>query len=832
FAARGEDGREPFDLTYRIMLSDGSIRVIREEIEPAFDASGECISESGTVQDITEWDTTQRALRESQELLQDAQRRAKLAYWVWEFATEKLSWSEGATDLLGVPKEQLPTSNGETLALTHPDDRQRVAAIYEKSGRDFAGYEIEYRALRPDGTVFWLRELAQITLDEAGRPFRMFGTTQDITDQKLVEENLRQIQTDLLASQRRARIATWRWLISDGDFYTWSSQAAQVLGYPTDQLPSSDADFLRIVVPADRDKLAQLMARAFHEYIPIETEYRIRRADGNIAWIKELSELQRDERGRPLRMIGTVQDITSQKRVEEALRESEALLREAQRRAKLAHWRWSRASDLYDWSTEAAAVLGISPERLPSNDREYLRLIHAEDQERVAETYAATTANPAAYAVDYRIVRPDGSHIWIRELAEAIAGKNGEVIYGLGTIQDITEQKLLQEQLLQAQKMEAVGQLTGGIAHDFNNLLAVILGNLELIQARPDLNPAIGKRIDTAIRTTLRGAELTHRLLAFGRRQPLAPKATNVNELLRGLQELIRRPLGPHIDISVIEADSLWLTEVDPAQLENAVLNLTLNARDAMPEGGKLTIESWNVTIGASDLSGGEELSPGDYVAIAVSDSGGGMPPEVVARAFEPFFTTKGVGKGTGLGLSMVYGFVKQSGGHVKLYSELGHGTTVKILLPRLIHEQASAMATASEERSGHGEHILVIDDEADLRELACSYLESLGYEVVSAADGMQGLATLDRLKRIDLLLTDVILPGNLDGRAIAREARKRYPDLKVLYMSGYAPQASTRSGRIDEAGLMITKPFRKSELSRKLREVLDGKRQLESANT
>jgi CheY-like chemotaxis protein len=247
-----------------------------------------------------------------------------------------------------------------------------------------------------------------------------------------------------------------------------------------------------------------------------------------------------------------------------------------------------------------------------------------------------------------------------------------------------------------------------------------------------------------------------------------------------------------------------------------------------MPTGGKLTIETANIEIRAADVHGGEDFSPGDYVAIAVSDTGSGMPPEVAARAFEPFFTTKDVGKGTGLGLSMVYGFVKQSGGHVKLYSEPGHGTTVRLLLPRLQRDRSAVAASAAEEHSGRGEKILIVEDESDLRELASSYLEGLGYAVTTAGDGAAALSMLGSEARIDLLLTDVILPGNMDGRAVAREARRRQPGLKVLFMSGYAPRAAARNGQIDEPGLLIGKPFRKSELSRKLREVLDGEPQTE----
>jgi len=516
-------------------------------------------------------------------------------------------------------------------------------------------------------------------------------------------------------------------------------------------------------------------------------------------------------------------NIAERETAQHAAERSEQRLLKAQRVAQIGSWEWIAETNRLRWSPEALRIFGYDTDvtDLPIGD--WKRSIHPEDVGPTMATLDANRDRGLAFDMRYRILRADGSIRMIHERVEPVLDGSGAIVGETGTLQDMTELRNLEEQLHQAQRMQAVGQLTGGIAHDFNNLLAVILGNLELIQELDNLEPAARQRIDTAVRNTLRGAELTHRLLAFSRRQPLSPKATNINELIRSLQELICRPLGPKIEFDVVESSTLWLTEVDQAQLENALLNLVLNARDAMPQGGTLTIETRNVVINHSDISAGQDLAPGGYVAVTVRDTGCGMPPAVAARAFEPFFTTKDVGKGTGLGLSMVYGFVKQSGGHVRLWSEQGHGTTVQLLLPQLRSESDAESSAMVEARPGRGEKILVVDDEADLRELARSYLESSGYEVFTAANGSEALAALNRLKQIDLLLTDIILPGNLDGRATARRARILRPGLKVLFMSGHAPQVTADSGQIDEPDLLIPKPFRKSELSRKLREVLDA---------
>jgi PAS domain S-box-containing protein len=389
------------------------------------------------------------------------------------------------------------------------------------------------------------------------------------------------------------------------------------------------------------------------------------------------------------------------------------------------------------------------------------------------------------------------------------------------------ELRVNEEALRQSQKMEAVGQLTGGVAHDFNNLLQVIIGNLDTIQRNlPEESTRLKRAASQALNGARRAASLTQRLLAFSRRQPLDPKPTNVNGLMTNLSELVHRTLGEVVAVETVLAAGLWQVEVDANELEAAILNLAVNARDAMPDGGKLTIETANAHIDEAYASNYVEVSPGQYVGIYVSDTGKGMDEATVARAFEPFFTTKPVGRGTGLGLSQVYGFVKQSGGHVKIYSEVGQGTTVKIYLPRFTAAGSREQELEPEAPVPDGEPeetILVLEDDDDVRTYSVDILRELGYRVIEAHDGPSALRLLERQQRVDLLFTDVVLPGGMTGAQVAEQARAQRPDLKVLFTTGYARNAIIHHGRLDKGVRLITKPFASGELAAKVRDILDG---------
>ena len=392
-----------------------------------------------------------------------------------------------------------------------------------------------------------------------------------------------------------------------------------------------------------------------------------------------------------------------------------------------------------------------------------------------------------------------------------------------------TDQRLAAEETLrQSQKLDAIGHLTGGVAHDFNNLLTIIIGNLEtaqrLLESWTDaVHLKLAQRIGNAMHGAERAAALTKRLLAFARQQPLNPAAIDVNRLLNGLADFLRRALGEDVSLEIVGAGGVWPVEADPAELEAAVLNLAVNARDAMPDGGKLTIETANAYLDDGYCRQYPDVRPGQYVQISVTDSGGGMNKAIIERAFEPFFTTKQAGQGTGLGLSQVYGFVKQSGGHVKIYSEVGEGSTIKMYLPRFAGPAAPLAGAKSEPRRGSpGECILVVEDDAEVRAYVVETLRGLGYEVLEAAGGEEALALMDRHQTISLLLTDVVMPGQ-NGRKLADAARQRQASLKVLYMTGYSRNAIVHQGRLDPGVELLQKPLTSEQLAATVRKVLDA---------
>ena len=415
-------------------------------------------------------------------------------------------------------------------------------------------------------------------------------------------------------------------------------------------------------------------------------------------------------------------------------------------------------------------------------------------------------------------------------MINAIRNSAGEVIGFAKVTRDLTERRATEERLQQSQKMEGIGQLTGGVAHDFNNLLTIIIGNLEALQrnlTEEGLDVTRLKRsADNAMRGARRAESLTQRLLAFSRQQPLEPKSVDVGRLVTGMSDLLRRTLGEQISVETVLAGGLWRAHADPNQLEVAIINLAVNARDAMPTGGKLTLETANVHLDERYAAEQVEVLPGQYVMLAVTDSGVGMPSEVKAKAFDPFFTTKDIGQGTGLGLSQVYGFVKQSRGHVQIYSEVGEGTTVKIYLPRH-HSDAT---DAEEEpvrtvaRGRKSETILVVEDDEDVRNYSSESLRELGYTVLEARNARMALQMLESHPEVAVIFTDIGLPGGMNGRQLCEEARKLRPTLKVLFTSGYARNAIVHDGRLDPGVELLTKPFTQAALGEKLRDIIDAK--------
>lgn len=448
------------------------------------------------------------------------------------------------------------------------------------------------------------------------------------------------------------------------------------------------------------------------------------------------------------------------------------------------------------------------------------KAIHPEDRERVFNEWNLAATERKPFSMQYRFRGPDGRVTHVIGQAAEKTDLNQNVTGYVGSITDITTHKELEEQLLQAQKMEAVGQLTGGVAHDFNNLLAVIQGNAEFLADQLGTDDAMAQAI---LRASTRGAELTQRLLAFSRRQPLRPKVIDLTQLVEDMRDLLIRTLGAPIEVKILSSADLSPTLADPGQVENVLLNLAINARDAMPDSGALTIECTNARIDDEYVADNPEAMAGDYVVLAVSDTGTGMSKEVIEHAFEPFFTTKDVGQGSGLGLSMIYGFAKQSGGHVAIYSEVGRGTTVKLYLPRAGQAKpADGSDDGDELPRGQGERLLVIEDDSDVRALTVRTLEELNYRVTDVDTAVAARECLADGEEIDLILSDVVLPGGISGPDFVEAALVFNPRFKVVFMSGYPAAAARRNGLLSSSHTLLTKPFERASLAAAVREALD----------
>ncbi len=566
--------------------------------------------------------------------------------------------------------------------------------------------------------------------------------------------------------------------------------------------------------------------------------------DAEPQYVDFVFEPIRDEKGAVSGIFIGGYEVTEAARATRALRESEARLlelnadleRQVLERTQARGMSWRLSPDLmgaldpegYFRTSNPAwqKILGWSEAEVARTS--IFDLLHPDDREPTRKGFDQPVGSQPLLEFENRFRCKDGAYRWISWVGVPEDG----LIYCTG--RDITDEKAAEvelerahDALRQAQKMEAVGQLTGGIAHDFNNLLAGISGSLEMLAKRlSERRPEdVDRYIEMAQTSTRRAAALTQRLLAFARRQTLDPRPTDTNRLIAGMEDLIRRTVGPAVAVEVVGAGGLWLTRVDALQLENSLLNLAINARDAMPEGGRIIIETANKWLDAR-AAAERELAPGQYISVCVSDTGIGMDAEVAARAFDPFYTTKPLGQGTGLGLSMVHGFVRQSGGQVRIYSEVGQGTTMCLYLPRFLGPLETAETSpAAEDRleAGHGETVLVIDDEVTVRNLIVEVLEEAGYRVITAPDGPSGLNILQGDSRIDLLISDVGLPGGMNGRQVADAARIPRPDLKVLFITGYAENAVVGNGHLDPGMQVITKPFAMSALAARVREIIDG---------
>ncbi|NMN05090.1 response regulator [Novosphingobium sp. SG919] len=626
---------------------------------------------------------------------------------------------------------------------------------------------------------------------------------------------------------------------------------------------------LRDIAPNEADGWLELYGRVLRTGEPVRFEREFITAGRFI----EVSARRVGPQGN--RQVSVLfRDISERKASESALRQSEALARDNVQRVQLAlsagailgTWIWDLPSGLVSVDEGFANAFGVEPgaDLAALRVERLLGAIHADDRAGVDGAIAACLAQPGPYRHQYRVRGRHGRHAWVEAVGRVEADARGAAVRFPGVLLDLETRRAVEAerdrvteelrrltetleqrvadrtaelmhaeaQLRQAQKMEAVGQLTGGLAHDFNNLLAGISGALEMIGSRLAQGrfAEVEKYLAMAQSAGRRAAALTHRLLAFSRRQTLDPRPTNVNDLVDGMADLVRRTVGPAIAVEAVGAAGLWTALVDASQLENALLNLCLNARDAMPDGGRITIETANRWFDER-AAASHEIPPGQYLSLSVTDTGVGMSADVIAKAFDPFFTTKPLGQGTGLGLSMIYGFARQSGGHARIYSEVGSGTTVRIYLPRhygsdeTAHDTISAFAGAANASAAPGQGIvLVVDDEPLVRMLVVTALEDMGHTVLEAEDGAQGLKILQSEAAIDLVVTDVGLPGGMNGRQMADAARGHRPDTPVLFITGYAENAIIGNGHLEPGMQILTKPFAVGDLEQRVRAMLMGR--------
>ena len=600
--------------------------------------------------------------------------------------------------------------------------------------------------------------------------------------------------------------------------------AAHIYGFPDPESLMALESAEGLVMPEDRARLREYNeARLSGKPRPMRYEHLGQRRDGRPIWLDTFVRVV-EWNGVPA-VQSTLVDITEEKHAREALKRSEENFRRLMEDMAIstlifdANWR-----PLFVNAAAARQFGYSSPAEMREAVASGAQLVAAEDREMLAryrtERLAGGTV-PSRY--EFRAVHRDGHTMWMQNMTSIVQWEGRPASLSISL--DITEHKLREDQLRQASKMEAVGQLTGGVAHDFNNLLTIILGNLELLRQQIGPADALMRLANSAMHAADRGGKLVQRLLSFSRRQSLRPQALDASRLVSDMTELLRRTLGEHVAVQVHLGERLWLAHVDRNQLENALLNLVINARDAMPEGGQLTIATENARLDAEYAARHQDVRPGDYVLLSVSDTGQGMTPEVQARAFEPFFTTKEAGRGSGLGLSMIYGFVKQSHGHVKICSEVGRGTTVELYLPRARSDsQADAAPEGTAELIGQGEHVLVVEDEPAVGELASAMLRSLGYVPLHVLDAPSALDALRAHTDICLLFTDLVLGGGMNGMELAAAARRQCPHLKVLYTSGYAEAGAMQADPGNGGAPLVPKPYRVETLARHVRQALDAR--------
>jgi PAS domain S-box-containing protein len=791
----------------------------------------------------------ERLLHASEQRFRIAETAGGIGWFQWNLVTNEWECTPQVAILFGfdlATPRRFFTEWEPAIFIDDVPKLHSAAAASEETGI----FYVEFRVTHSDHTVHWIAGKGEATTSASGGSRRVAGVFYDITERKQLEARLLALNATLeerVADRVRQLAATSAQLeeterrfrllveaVSDyaifmldtaGNIISWNPGAERIKGYaPQEIIGKHFSCFYR---EEERQKgiprIALATAVRTGKY---EAEGLRVRKDGSTFLANVVINAIRDASGKLLGFAKVTRDITERVNAEEQIKQSAEMARDIIAGALDAFVQINEHGEITEWNAQAEAIFGWSRAEaigkvlgsmiIPLANRERYEASLARRQ-----PIGRSPVSGDRFEID--ALRRDGRQICVELSVTTLQRREGTVWNTF--LRDVTEKKALEDQLRQSQKMEAVGHLTGGVAHDFNNLLTVITGNIERLERELPPDHTLQRAVAAALRGGTRAALLTHRLLAFSRRQPLAPQVISVNKLVSEMTDLLRRTLGESIRIETVLAGGLWPTFVDANQLENALINLAVNARDAMPGGGKLTIETANSHLDEAYAALHGDVRAGQYLGIFVSDTGTGMTKEVIAQAFEPFYTTKDVGEGTGLGLSQVYGFTKQSEGHVKLYSEIGEGTTVKLYLPRyggrdvIADEQPRYRELP---RARQDETVLVVEDDPDVRGYTVEIVGNLGYRVLSAEDGASALRLLDAHPEIRLLFSDVGLPGGMNGRQLAEAALRRRPRLKVLFTTGYARNAIIHQGRLDPGVEVIFKPFTYSGLATKIRAIID----------
>jgi len=725
---------------------------------------------------------------------------------------------------------------GKTVAEAFPEAiEQGYVALLDQvfaTGAPFAATARRLELAGPGGrmTTSFIDFVYQPVVDAKGSISGIFVEGFDVTERVEAEAALSELNATLEArvvEQAREHDRVWRnsrdimvVIGANGIFRAVSPAWSALLGHAQENVVGHSV--LEFIHHDDAGLTREGLEAAASGSDLTNFENRYLHRDGSPRWISWHTAREGDL------VYAYGRDITAEKNAADRLALSEARLRAIFENSYMFQGIATLEGTLLDANSTSLRAIDCAPEQVIGKqlwDTPWFR--GGSGMGEKIRTAIPLAARGETVRLEMKLNLPVGGSRWFDFVLRPMRDSRDRIVAVIAEAMELTARKLAEEALVQAQKMEAVGQLTGGIAHDFNNLLAGISGSLELLERRiaEGRLGGVDRYISGAQDAARRAAALTQRLLAFSRRQTLDARPTDVNRMIAGMEELIRRTVGPSVAVEVVGAGGLWLTKVDPSQLENALLNLCINARDAMaPDGGRLTIETANKWL--DDRAAAErELTMGQYISLCVTDTGTGMEQDVVSRAFDPFFTTKPLGQGTGLGLSMVYGFVRQSGGQVRIYSEVGMGTTVCLYLPRYqgALDPASEPIPPENAEGGIGETVLVVDDEPSIRMLIKEVLEEIGYQTIEATDGPAALAILQSSLRVDLMITDVGLPGGMNGRQVADAARTTRPELKVLFITGYAENAVIGSGRLEAGMEVMTKPFVIAAMGNKVRKMIEG---------